>query len=76
MRKGFALSDVIRYLFCSRFLVSYISCGLLAFLGPVVRGLVCANRWLRGVKTYMFPWYLTLFSANHASSNPGQVAAI
>ena len=41
--------------------------------GPVVRSLVSANRWLRGVKTYRFPWYLTLVSANHASSNPGQV---
>ena len=41
--------------------------------GPVARGLVSANRWLRGIKTYRFPWYLTLVSANHASSNPGQV---
>ena len=40
-------------------------------LGPVVRSLVSANRWLRGVKNYRFPWYLTLVSANHASSNPG-----
>ena len=40
-------------------------------LGPVVRSLVSANRWLRGIKTYRFPWYLTLVSANHASSNPG-----
>ena len=42
-------------------------------LGPVVRSLVSANRWLRGIKTYKFPWYLTLVSANHASSNPGLV---
>ena len=35
---------------------------------PVVRSLVSANRWLRGIKTYRFPWYLTLVSANHASS--------
>ena len=41
--------------------------------GPVVRSLVSANRWLRGIKTYRFPWYLTLVSANHASSNPGQI---
>ena len=41
--------------------------------GPVVRNLVSANRWLRGIKTYRFPWYLTLVSANHASSNPGQM---
>ena len=32
--------------------------------GPVVRSLVSANRWLRGIKTYRFPWYLTLDSAN------------
>jgi len=36
---------------------------------PVVRSLVSANCWLRGIKTYRFPWYLTLFSANYASSN-------
>ena len=40
--------------------------------GPVVRSLVSANRWLRSIKTYRFPWYLTLVSANHASRNPGQ----
>ena len=40
--------------------------------GPVVRSLGSANRWLRGIKSYRFPWYLTLDSANHASSNPGQ----
>ena len=44
------------------------------FLGPVVRSLVSVNRWLRGIKTYRFPWYLTLVSVNHASSNPGLVA--
>ena len=38
----------------------------------VVRSLVSANRWLRGIKTYRFPWCLTLVSANHASSNTGQ----
>ena len=40
--------------------------------GPVARSLVSANRWLRGIKMYRFPWYLTLVSTNHASSNPGQ----
>ena len=40
--------------------------------GPVVRSLVSANRWLRSIKTYRFPWYLTLVSANHASRNSGQ----
>ena len=44
-------------------------------LGPVARSLVSANRWLRGIKMYRFPWYLTLVSANHASSNPGLVNA-
>ena len=43
-------------------------------LGPVVRSLVSANRWSRGIKTYRFPWYLTLVSTNHASSNPGLIA--
>ena len=43
------------------------------FQGPVARSLVSANRWLRGIKLYRFPWYLTLVSTNHASSNPGQV---
>ena len=42
-------------------------------LGPVVRSQVSANRWLRGIKTYKFPWYVTLVSANHASSNPGLI---
>ena len=36
--------------------------------GPVVRSLVSANHWLRGNKTFWFPWYLTLVSANHAFS--------
>ena len=39
--------------------------------GPVARSLVSVNRWLRGIKTYGFPWHLTLVSANHALSNPG-----
>ena len=39
--------------------------------GRVARSMVSANRWLRGIKTCRFPWYLTLVSANHASSNPG-----
>ena len=41
--------------------------------GPVARSLVSANRWLKGMKTYRFPWYLTLVSANQASSKPGLV---
>ena len=42
--------------------------------GTVAQSLDSANRWLRalrGIKTNMFPWYFTLISANHASSNPG-----
>ena len=41
--------------------------------GPVARSLVSANHWLRGIKMYRFPWYLTLVSTNHASSNLGQI---
>ena len=37
--------------------------------GPVARRLVSANRWLRGIKTYRFPWHLTLVSSNQTSSN-------
>ena len=41
------------------------------YLGPVARSLVSVNRWFRGIKTYRFPWYSTLISANHASRNRG-----
>ena len=41
------------------------------YLGPVAQSLVSTNHWLRGIKMYRFPWYLTLVSTNHASSNPG-----
>ena len=41
--------------------------------GPVAGSLVSANRLLRVIKTYRFPWYITLVSANHASGNLGQV---
>ena len=44
--------------------------------GPVARSLVSVNRWLRGIKLYRFPWYLTLVSTNHASSNPGQIVEV
>ena len=41
-------------------------------LGPVARSLVSPNpRWLKGIKTCRFLWYITLVSANHDSSNPG-----
>ena len=45
-------------------------------MGPVAQSLVSANRWLRGIKTHRFPWYLTLVRANHASSNPGMVSKL
>ena len=45
-------------------------------LGPVARSLVNANRWLRGIKMYRFPWYLTLVSTNHVSSNPGLIVRL
>ena len=41
--------------------------------GPVARSLVSANRWLRDIKSYRFPWCLSLVSDNHASSNRGQL---
>ena len=44
--------------------------------GLVAQSLVSTNRWLRGIKTYRFPWYLMLVNANHASSNPGQFANV
>ena len=28
------------------------------------------NGWLRGIKTYKFPWYLTLVNANQTTGNP------
>ena len=40
-------------------------------LGPVARSLVSANRWLRDINSYRFPWYLSLVSTYHASSNRG-----
>ena len=46
------------------------------YLGLVARSLVSAKRWLRGIKMYRFPWYLTLVSTNHASSNPGLSARV
>ena len=58
-------SDIIHFLTAHLLVIN-------AQQGPVVRSLVNANRWLRGIATYRFPWYLTLVSANHASSNPGQ----
>ena len=51
-------------------------CSAGATLGPVARSLVSANRWLTGIKMCRFPWYLTLVSTNHASSNPDLVTSI
>ena len=39
-------------------------------LGPVARSMVSANNWLNGIKINGWSWYLTLVSANQASSNP------
>lgn len=39
-------------------------------LGPVAQSPVIANRWLRDIRAYWLPWYVTLVSANHTSSNP------
>ena len=50
----------------------FLKIGWVNAQGLVARSLVSANRWLRGIKMYRFPWYLTLVSTNHASSNPGQ----
>ena len=64
-QKGVSLAVNLSGIVVAGFLV------LEQLLGPVVRSLVSANRWLRGIKTYRFPWCLTLVNANHASSNPG-----
>lgn len=39
-------------------------------LGPFAQSPVFPNRWLRGIRAYWLPWYFTLVSANHTSSNP------
>ena len=40
---------------------------------PFPRSMVYANHWLRIIKTVsVVVWYLTLISANRASSNSGQ----
>ena len=59
----------------SQVLITIIVIGTrIHYQGPVVWSLVSVNRWLRGIKTYRFPWYLGLVSANHATSNPGQIS--
>ena len=40
--------------------------------GPVVRSMVSANHRLSGIKINRLSWYLTLVSANQASSNSAQ----
>ena len=44
---------------------------IVALQKPVARGLVSANHLLGCTETYTFLWWLTLVSANHASSNSG-----
>ena len=78
-RRSKPMSSNYRYLLCIPFILgeSPNKCWLHKYhmhnnnLGPVARSLVSANRWLRGIKMYTCPWYLTLVSTNHASSNPG-----
>ena len=71
-RKGFALSSLVSKVkvYGTRQKLPIVDKSL----GPVARSLVSANRWLRGIKRYRFPWYLTLVSINRASRNPGLVA--
>ena len=45
----------------------------LLHLGPVTRNLVSASRWLRSIKPYRFPWYLTLVSLTMLRHNPGLI---
>lgn len=41
-------------------------------LGTVVRrSMVSANDWVRGAETYTLLWLVTLFGANHVTSNSG-----
>ena len=40
--------------------------------GSVVGSMVSANHWLSSIKINRLPWYLTLVSANQASSNSAQ----
>ena len=46
---------------------------LLIDQGPVVLSMVSANHWLSSIKINRLPWYLTLVSANQASSNSALV---
>ena len=74
MSTGKELLIVSIYLFLVVWNTSIYIKFAIGHLGPVARSLVNANRWLRGIKMYRFPWYLTLVSTNHASSNPGLFA--
>ena len=40
---------------------------------PVVRSMVSANHWLSSIKANRLSWYLTLVSANQATTNSAQV---
>ena len=41
--------------------------------GPVVRSMVSANHWLSSININRLSWYLTLVSADQASSKSAQV---
>ena len=41
--------------------------------GPVVQSMVSVNHWLSSIKINRLLWYLTLLSANQASSNSAQM---
>ena len=44
--------------------------------GPVVRSMVSADHWLRSIEINRLSWYLTLVSANQASSNSAQMVFV
>ena len=48
------------------------TCQIVIGQWPVVRSMVSANHWLSSIKTNRLSWYLTLVSANQASSNSAQ----
>ena len=73
VRKSVLTNHSARFLNSFRILKDVLGIRNFTNQGPVARSLVSANRWLRGIKMYRFPWYLTLVSTNHASSNPGQI---
>ena len=66
---GFELSEVMRYDFCTKFLISNISCSLLAFLATAKR------EWRSSWLTYCF-WTSKLPINNIPTSNTASLARI